>query len=184
MPARREPRAWAARAPPRRREQARGPRAAFLSVLNVTTSRFSFIPVYLDAGNAAWIPPERIAPILRRAGIGRADGFALNIANFQRTDRTIVHGRAISRRVGGKHFVIDTSRNGNGPWLSSDPQPWCNPPGRALGTPPTANTGQAGVDAYLWIKHPGDSDGTCRSGPPAGEWWPEYALGLARAAGA
>jgi endoglucanase len=136
--------------------------------------------VYLDAGNASWIPPAQLAPILRRAGIARADGFALNVANFQRTDRTLVHGRAISRRLGGRHFVIDTSRNGNGPWESADPQPWCNPPGRALGTPPTTRTGDPAVDAFLWIKDPGDSDGPCRSGPPAGEWWPEYALELAR----
>jgi len=138
--------------------------------------------VYLDAGNAGWIPPERIAPILKAAGVARADGFALNVANFQTTPRSIAHGRAISRRIGGKPFVVDTSRNGKGPWRSSDPQAWCNPPGRALGTPPTTRTGERDVAAYLWVKHPGASDGTCRSGPPAGAWWPEYALGLAREA--
>jgi endoglucanase len=37
------------------------------------------------------------------------------------------------------------------------------------------------VDAYLWVKQPGASDGTCRAGaPPAGHWWPEYALQLVR----
>ncbi|SCE59467.1 endoglucanase [Streptomyces sp. Termitarium-T10T-6] len=50
------------------------------------------------------------------------------------------------------------------------------------GTPPTTDTGDERLDAYLWIKRPGDSDGTCRGGPPAGDWWPEYALGLARRA--
>nr|ABK58684.1 unknown [Streptomyces fradiae] len=30
------------------------------------------------------------------------------------------------------------------------------------------------------IKRPGDSDGPCRGGPEAGQWWPDYALGLAR----
>ncbi|MYR13850.1 endoglucanase, partial [Streptomyces sp. SID724] len=48
--------------------------------------------------------------------------------------------------------------------------------------PPTTDTGDDRLDAYLWIKRPGDSDGTCRGGPPAGDWWPEYALGLARRA--
>lgn len=55
------------------------------------------------------------------------------------------------------------------------------PPGRALGTPPTVRTGDPSVTAYLWIKHPGESDGTCKGGPAAGAWWPSYALSLARA---
>jgi endoglucanase len=136
--------------------------------------------LYLDAGNAGWISPRRIAPFLRRAGIVRADGFAENVANFQTTGASLAHGRAISRRVDGKRFVVDTGRNGNGPWLGDEPNSWCNPPGRGLGTPPTTNPGRGGVDAFLWIKHPGASDGTCRSGPPAGTWWPAYALELAR----
>jgi endoglucanase len=78
--------------------------------------------------------------------------------------------------LGGKHFIIDTSRNGNGPLSGA----WCNPPGRALGTPPTTGTGEPIVDAFLWIKRPGESDGTCEGGPAAGRWWPEYALELAR----
>ena len=38
------------------------------------------------------------------------------------------------------------------------------------------------LDAFVWIKRPGESDGTCNGGPPAGSWWPEYALGLAQRA--
>ena len=47
---------------------------------------------------------------------------------------------------------------------------------------PTAQTGDPLVDALLWIKRPGESDGACNGGPPAGTWWPEDALG-ARPAG-
>jgi endoglucanase len=71
------------------------------------------------------------------------------------------------------HFVIDTSRNGQGPWVPpphppGDAQDWCNPPDRGLGYRPTAATGVPLVDAYLWIKIPGESDGQCyrwTSGP-------------------
>jgi endoglucanase len=82
------------------------------------------------------------------------------------------------------HFVIDTSRNGNGaPTAGHGVNEWCNPPGRALGHAPTTHPGVAGVDAYLWIKYPGQSDGACRSGePPAGTWWPSYAISLVREA--
>lgn len=79
----------------------------------------------------------------------------------------------------GTHFVINTSRNGLGPWLADDPETWCNPPGRALGETPTVETADPLVDAYLWIKRPGESNGACRGAPEAGMWYPEYALGLA-----
>ena len=41
--------------------------------------------------------------------------------------------------------------------------------------------GPAGIDAYLWIKDPGASDGPCHGGPPAGQDWPKYAAALASA---
>jgi endoglucanase len=138
--------------------------------------------IYLDAGNPSWIDdPGRVADALRRSGIGQADGFALNVANFQTLEDSAAYGHELSELLDGAHFVIDTSRNGLGPYEGGG-EPWCNPPGRALGTPPTSATGDPLIDAYLWIKRPGESDGECRGGPAAGEWWPEYALGLARRA--
>lgn len=100
------------------------------------------------------------------------------------------------------HFVIDTSRNGQGPWTPTseqtawpDPQTWCNPPARGIGIQPTTDTGNELVDAFLWIKVPGESDGQCSRGlgvgdnvvdpiwgqvdPDAGVWFPEQALELA-----
>jgi endoglucanase len=106
-----------------------------------------------------------------------------------------------------EHFVIDSSRNGRGPWdpassshgpYPGDAQDWCNPPGRGLGVAPTANTGNALLDAYLWVKTPGESDGQCTRSlgpagttvdpewgvvdPAAGAWFPQQALQLAQLA--
>ncbi|MEU6540211.1 glycoside hydrolase family 6 protein [Streptomyces sp. NPDC047000] len=100
---------------------------------------------------------------------------------------------------GLRHFVVDTSRNGRGAWTpepgkyTGDPEVWCNAPGRGLGPRPTADTGVPLVDAYLWIKVPGESDGSCTRNtggtvdpeygivdPPAGAWWPDQAHALAR----
>lgn len=136
--------------------------------------------VYLDAGDAGWLAPEQIAAPLRQAGVADDTGFALNVSNFYSTKWTTAYGTKLSRLLGGKHFVIDTSRNGNGaPVGASGVNEWCNPPGRALGSAPTTDTGNALVDALLWIKSPGESDGTCGPGdPPAGAWWPSYALAL------
>jgi endoglucanase len=135
--------------------------------------------VYIDAGNARWRTPEQMASRLERAGIAMADGFALNVSNVQATSANVSYGERLSRLVGGKHFLIDTSRNGI---PGTDPRLWCNPRGRALGVAPTTNTGHPLIDAFLWVKPPGESDGTCGGGLPAGSWWSAYALELSRMA--
>ncbi|WP_055525282.1 glycoside hydrolase family 6 protein [Streptomyces graminilatus] len=138
--------------------------------------------VYLDAGNAGWTHPDKIFEPLKLAGIDKADGFSVNVANFYSTADSIAYGRQLSAKVGGKHFVVDTSRNGNGPYTGGDAaENWCNPPGRALGEAPTVKTADPLVDAYLWVKRPGESDGECKGGPKAGQWWAPYALKLAKA---
>lgn len=133
--------------------------------------------IYLDAGNEGWQPARVMASRLRRAGVAHARGFSLNVSNFNWTTGEIRYGRRIARALGGKHFVIDTSRNGRG---AAPGNAHCNPAGRGLGRRPTARTGDRLVDAFFWIKIPGESDGTCNGAPRSGAWWPEYALGLAR----
>lgn len=135
--------------------------------------------VYIDSGHARWHSAPEMARRLQQAGIADAAGFALNVSNVQTTALNIAYGEQISRLVGGKHFIIDTSRNGIPP---TDPRQWCNPRGRALGVAPTVNTGHPLVDAFLWVKRPGESDGTCGGGPPSGQWWAAYALELSRMA--
>jgi endoglucanase len=132
--------------------------------------------VYIDAGHARWVAPAEMANRLNRAGIAEADGFSLNISNFLSTSVNIAYGTEVSKRVGGKHFIIDTSRNGQNLTSAGN---WCNPTGQRVGAAPTTRTGNPLVDAFLWIKTPGESDGTCGGGPAAGKWLAEYALGLA-----
>lgn len=218
--------------------------------------------VYLDATHSAWLGVGEVASRLVRAGIRDADGFFLNVSNYQYSANLVQYGTWISKCLamsgvagcpdqtwnggpapaliagllgegtgvalsndgewsdtsttpelntsginlrfagvtGATHFVIDTSRNGRGPWTATTPYPdgqdWCNPPGRGLGLRPTLDTGVPLLDAYLWIKIPGESDGTCTRGgpagsadpewgvvdPAAGQWFPEQALELARLA--
>ncbi|MFC5911771.1 glycoside hydrolase family 6 protein [Streptacidiphilus monticola] len=193
--------------------------------------------VYLDGGHSAWQSVGTQAQLLLDAGVSRAQGFFLNVSNYQTDSALVRYGTEVSQCVwylqhtpGATadscanqywpaadadawyaahvpadavltHFVIDSSRNGQGPWMpaagayTGDPQTWCNPPGRGLGTRPTADTGQPLLDAYLWIKVPGESDGSCTRGtagptdreygivdPAAGVWWPAQALALAHAA--
>ena len=132
--------------------------------------------IYLDAGHSAWHKAADYALYLKQAGIENAFGFSTNVSNFQLLSNEISYGKQISELTGSAHFIIDTARNGNGPSIKE----WCNPFGRALGKNPTQDTGNSLIDALLWIKLPGESDGTCNNGPSAGKFWTEYALELIR----
>ena len=135
--------------------------------------------VYIDAGHPGWQSAATMAARLRDVGVSSVAGFALNVSNFIRDSDNIRYGDELSSLLGGKHYVIDTSRNGLGP--TSDLN-WCNPAGRALGRRPTTTTGHSRIDAFLWVKVPGESDGSCDGAPASGTWMPEYALGLAQRA--
>ncbi|MBK8903889.1 MAG: glycoside hydrolase family 6 protein [Anaerolineaceae bacterium] len=243
-------------------------------MLNYAVDALKALPnvrVYLDGTHSGWLGSGDTAHRLVQAGVERADGFYLNVSNYQFTANLQHYGSWVSscityaatvnpgdffgcpnqywnggplpakiaellgewtgvalsnygewsddtdvpelntsginlryaNMLGGTepttHFVIDTSRNGVGPWqppagVYPDPQDWCNPPDRGLGLRPTAETGLDLVDAYLWVKIPGESDGACTRGlgpagttvdpewgivdPAAGQWFPEMALDL------
>ncbi|MFE4464467.1 glycoside hydrolase family 6 protein [Oerskovia sp. NPDC056781] len=138
--------------------------------------------VYLDAGNSAWVDAPTMADRLRQAGIDDARGFATNVSNFRATADERAYADRLAALLGTR-YVIDTSRNGLGP-LGDGPLDWCNPAGRALGEKPGAVDDGSALDAYLWVKVPGESDGECgRGDPAAGTFWPEYAIGLVERAG-
>ena len=241
------------------------------------------VNVYLDGGHSAWQSVGTIAQTLVEAGAQNAQGFFLDVSNYQYTQNNVLYGTWVSDCItyatvvdpgnyancpnqywngGGPsteigellgayngialspygvwsdsttaaqfntsgidaayagllgttlpttHFVIDTSRNGNGPndmySFSQSPfdQPsdpitnvntnnggvppvnepvpagivatlvngnWCDPPGSGLGLRPTANTSSVSslLDAYLWVKTPGQSDGQCDAAGGVRAW--------------
>ncbi|GGX92793.1 glycoside hydrolase family 6 protein [Streptomyces minutiscleroticus] len=136
--------------------------------------------VYHDAGHSAWNSPEQQARLLRQAGAASpasSDGIFSNVSNFHRTEAEIAYDRRVLDALGGPAglgAVIDTSRNGSGAPADGA---WCDPAGRSLGRAPTLRTGEARIDAYLWVKLPGESDG-CRGEP--GTFSADYAYDLAR----
>ncbi|ATB43154.1 endoglucanase [Cystobacter fuscus] len=132
---------------------------------------------YLDAGNARWIAADTMAQRLHSAGVSNIRGFVSNISNFYTTAESISYGNAVSAALSSRYgyskpFTVDTSRNGNG----SNGE-WCNPAGRKLGTPSQVG---GGAELLLWVKIPGDSDGTCGTAPgiPAGQFSPDLAIRL------
>jgi endoglucanase len=132
------------------------------------------LTVYLDGGNENRVPVGTMADRLRAAGVDRTQGFFTNVSNFYRVDQERAYADELADRIGGDpHFVIDVSRNGQG-WKGT----WCNPEGAGLGQAPHVTAGSTRLDALLWVKTPGLSDGTCNGGPAAGQWWEQYALDL------
>lgn len=136
------------------------------------------VTTYVDGGHSHWISPPALARLMRRVGVERARGFATNVANYQSDDDERDYAGKLSKLLGGAHFVIDSGRNGNG----STPD-WCNPTGRAFGTPPGYVDDGTGLDAFVWVKPPGESDGECGGGPAAGEFWPGRTMAIAAASG-
>jgi endoglucanase len=166
-----------------------------LEVLRYGVERLSRLPnatIYLEAGAADWEPAARTAKQLRYIGIDKVRGFMLNVTHHEWTAANVQHGLGISRRVGGKPFIINTSYNGRGPlhykrWINKAQHKWrrinvwCHPGLRGLGPAPTTATSHPKVDAYMYINRPGYSAGSCNGGPlPVGTWWPQRALMYAR----
>jgi endoglucanase len=190
--------------------------------------------VYLDGTHSAWQSVGTMTQRLLEAGVQSAQGFFLNVSNYQPTPELADYGTWISDclamvtdpanpdygqpancasqyypatqsdfstwglttawyaqnmdgAVASTHFVVDTSRNGSGPnsmqTYAAAPynQPasvistlasgnWCNPPDSGLGLHPTAHTGVPLLDAYLWVKIPGESDGQCDAAGGVRAW--------------
>ena len=159
--------------------------------VNTLSSQCPRLVVYLDSGAADALHANVAASYLNRAGISKIQGFFLNATHFDWTKKEISYGDQISRLTGGKHFVINTGENGQGPLqphniVTQGLEVLCNPVGRGLGPKPTANTGYPNVDMFAWTTNPGESGGQCHGAgelpgaPPTGQYWPAYAAMLVR----
>ena len=181
------------------------------------------VSIYLDAAHSGWLGWDgnrnKIAKIFKSVladagGPNMIRGFALNTANYthlSNRDGAILEptnpcpNELTYAKVLGKtldmygfknpHFIIDTARNGKGQirkaWGS-----WCNVHGAGLGERPRVDP-EPGIDAYFWVKPPGESDGVSdatqprydemcggpdatKNAPQAGEWFESYFLDLVR----
>jgi len=171
---------------------ARSRRKARYRLLRYGVERLAALPnatVYIEAGASDWQSAARMARKLRRVGVAKVRGFMLNVTHFDWTAANVRYGRELSRRLGGKHFIVNTSANGRGPvhyrrrigGRRRRVNVFCHPLYRGLGPPPTTQTGDLLADGYLWISRPGYSSGKCNGGPlPIGKWWPKRALALAK----
>ena len=177
--------------------------------------------LYLDTAHGGWLGwPDNLRKmaqifkeVLDQAGGAQLiRGFATNVANYSPLSRPnpdpnpesyyqfnpsrdeltfVANLKAQLESVGitGKSFVIDSSRNGQ-PASRKDWGNWCNIQGAGIGVRPTVSPSTS-VDAYLWVKPPGESDGISDSSarrfdikctsvdsmlgaPEAGQWFQEH----------
>lgn len=179
--------------------------------------------LYLDAAHSGWLGWDgnrvKIANIFKEVltaagGVDRIRGFATNVSNFTSLDgeanrkleasnpapNELTYVQKLAENleavgITGKRFLIDTSRNGRD-GIRTKWGNWCNVKGAGLGERPRVNPVPL-LDAYIWAKPPGESDGTsdpsakrfdenCRSAdaapdaPEAGEWFQSYFIELVK----
>ena len=190
----------------------------------IATLSLPNVYIYVDGAHAGWLGWPKNLPkgaqvfkeVLDAAGgADRIRGFAINVSNYDPprdpsgakrsnpddpSQDELGYAEDLSAAlaklgVTGKGFIIDTSRNGKA-YIRSTPGNWCNVKGAGLGERPRVAPAP-NIDAYLWIKTPGESDGTadpkaarfdenCVSddampgAPEAGELFAPYLLDLAK----
>jgi cellulose 1,4-beta-cellobiosidase len=191
----------------------------------VKTLAMPGVSLYLDAAHAGWLGWSKnratIAKIFSEVldeagGPEKIRGFATNVSNYDTltpgdlrklepsdpaTDELayvkILDESLTEVGITGKGFIVDTSRNGRA-GIRTKSGSWCNVKGAGLGERPQATPAPL-VDAYLWVKPPGDADGgsdpavpgfdeNCgpkspdseQGAPRAGAWFGKYFIELAK----
>lgn len=147
--------------------------------------QFPNVALYMDAGHGGWLgwdsnlePAAKLfAEVLKRAGGGKIRGFSTNVSNYNAYRATVrekftlgnrswdeshyVNNLAPYLKANGlpQHFIIDVGRSGR-LGIRSSWSDFCNIKGAGFGPRPTRNTNDPIVDALVWVKPGGESDGT------------------------
>ncbi|KAG9128516.1 hypothetical protein FRC07_005883 [Ceratobasidium sp. 392] len=163
-----------------------------LTAYAIKTLTQSNVYLYLDAGHAGWLgwsaniqpAAQLFASILTQAGgTFRVRGLATNVANYNALNAAspdpITQGNSnydenhyinalaplLTQNNFPAHFIVDQGRSGvqniRQQWGD-----WCNILGAGFGTQPTTSTGNSYIDAIVWVKPGGESDGTSNTTSP------------------
>ncbi|CAG8972990.1 hypothetical protein HYALB_00007836 [Hymenoscyphus albidus] len=147
------------------------------------------VAMYIDAGHGGWLGwdanlkpgAEGIAKVYKSAGSpSQVFGFATNIAGWNawsaspgefagtsdaqynkcQDEKRYVEAFAPLLKTAGmpNHAIVDTGRNAV-QGLRAEWGDWCNVNGAGFGVRPTSSTGNSLVDAFVWGKPGGESDG-------------------------
>jgi cellulose 1,4-beta-cellobiosidase len=189
-----------------------------LTAYTLRKLNFANVDMYMDGGHAGWLGwPANIEPaaklfaeVYKAAGSPRAvRGIVTNVSNYNAfrlgscpaitspnqncdEERFINAFEPLLRAQGfPARFIVDTGRSGKQPTGQIEWGDWCNVKNAGFGQRPTAQTGHSLVDAFVWVKPGGESDGTSdtsatrydatcgkeaafKPAPEAGTWFNAY----------
>jgi len=189
-----------------------------LTVYALKQLNLPHVAMYLDAGHAGWLGwPANIQPAATLfAGIyndagkpASVRGLATNVANYNAwslssapaytspnpnyDEKHYVEAFSPLLQAAGfpAKFITDSGRNGKQPTGQTEWGHWCNAKGTGFGVRPTSQTGHELLDAFVWVKPGGESDGTSNTSaarydyhcgladslqpaPEAGQWFQAY----------
>jgi len=189
-----------------------------LTAYALKSLNFANVDMYLDGGHAGWLgwdanigPAAKLyAEVYKAAGSPRAvRGIVTNVSNYNAfriatcpsitqgskncDEERYINAFAPLLKAEGfpAHFIVDTGRSGKQPTGQQAWGDWCNVKGAGFGIRPTTNTDNALVDAFVWVKPGGESDGTSdqsaarydgfcgkdsafKPAPEAGTWFQDY----------
>ncbi|BCS05369.1 uncharacterized protein AKAW2_81170S [Aspergillus luchuensis] len=198
--------------------------SAYLECTNYALTQLNLpnVAMYLDAGHAGWLgwpanqqpAADLFASVYKNASSPAAvRGLATNVANYNAwtisscpsytqgnsvcDEQQYINAIAPLLEAQGfdAHFIVDTGRNGKQPTGQQAWGDWCNVINTGFGVRPTTSTGDDLVDAFVWVKPGGESDGTSDSSatrydahcgysdalqpaPEAGTWFQAYFVQL------
>ncbi|KAL3455759.1 1,4-beta-D-glucan cellobiohydrolase C, partial [Aspergillus heterothallicus] len=163
--------------------------SAYLECTNYAVTQLNLpnVAMYLDAGHAGWLGwPANLQPAANLyAGVysdagspSSLRGLATNVANYNAwtistcpsytqgnsvcDEKDYINALAPLLRAQGwdAHFITDTGRNGHQPTGQQAWGDWCNVINTGFGARPSTDTGDSLLDAFVWVKPGGESDGT------------------------
>ncbi|QRV95364.1 glycoside hydrolase family 6 protein [Ceratobasidium sp. AG-Ba] len=133
------------------------------------------VNLYLDGAHATWLGwPDSLGPTAKVLGDIYAAAKQLNpnaivrgvgtdVSNYNGLDQEVTYHTDLAPYLTAvgypAHFIVDQGRSGNQN-ITRSGEDWCNLKFAGLGPRPSANTPSSIVDAILWVKPPGESDGS------------------------
>ncbi|KAK2056150.1 hypothetical protein LY76DRAFT_607183 [Colletotrichum caudatum] len=194
--------------------------AAYLECTDYAVKQLNLpnVAMYLDGGHAGWLgwtanlPPaaKLYAKVYNDAGKPKSlRGIVTNVSNYNAwsvsTAPSYTQGNAnydekhyiealaplLSAEGWDAKFIVDQGRSGKQPTGQLAWGDWCNAIGTGFGLRPSSDTGSTLLDAFVWVKPGGESDGTSdtsatrydpncgksdalKPAPEAGTWFQAY----------
>ncbi|KAL2152793.1 hypothetical protein VTH82DRAFT_5978 [Thermothelomyces myriococcoides] len=166
------------------------------------------VHLYIDAAHGGWLgwddnlplAAKEFAEVVKLAGEGKKiRGFATNVSNYNPFHAIVRENFTewsnswdeshyasslapfLEEEGLPAHFIVDQGRVAL-PGAREEWGDWCNVNPAGFGPAPTTRVNNTVVDALVWIKPGGESDGECgmAGAPRAGQWFDEYAQMLVK----